>query len=116
MCDPQTQQRINRIVNNLSEIGAQHLLAFAQYLETRYPEPKILFSEEDEKLSAEYLADVLQQPMSPPIAPQYPEPKTMSAEEETKLFAELRTRAEARPYQTESAGEFMCRIRAEARY
>lgn len=45
-----------------------------------------------------------------------PPSKILSPKDETRIFAELRARAEARPLSSLAAGEFMRRIRDEARY
>lgn len=81
MCEPETLERLQRAVRGLSEPAAREVLAFAERLKARQPEPKV-----------------------------------MAPEMEADLYAELQAQAEALPMQMEGAGEFMARIRGEARY
>lgn len=46
----------------------------------------------------------------------HPVAKILAPEAETDLYAELRAQVETLPVQAEGAGEFMQRIRGEARY
>lgn len=81
MCETETLKLITQTVRGLPEPAAREVLAFAEFLKARQPEPKIL-----------------------------------APEVEADLYAELRAQIEVLPMQAESAGNFMRRIRDEARY